>query len=149
MLVFREVSAFSADATALMEELSAVLTALVGHDGATHVRLEEYDAPGGTFLVGYLDGVPACCAGIRQMDESTGELKRVYARANKIGMGQSLLEALEQWAADYGYSRLVLECREANAHAIDFYRRHGYRDCEKYEPYLDQDDAVCLEKVIG
>jgi hypothetical protein len=42
----------------------------------------------------------------------------------------------------------VLECREGNAAAIGFYRRIGYEVCEKYPPYGDEKDAVCMEKPL-
>ena len=43
---------------------------------------------------------------------------------------------------------LVLECREGNTAAIGFYRRIGYAVCEKYPPYGDEKDAVCMEKPL-
>ena len=45
-------------------------------------------------------------------------------------------------------SRLVLECRDSNPHAISFYMRNGYTRCENYPPYEEEDDAVCLEKEL-
>lgn len=58
------------------------------------------------------------------------------------------MAAVEARAAAIGYRRLVLECREGNAAAIRFYRRIGYAVCEKYPPYSDETDAVCMEKPL-
>ena len=58
------------------------------------------------------------------------------------------MAAVEARAAAIGYRRLVLECREGNAAAIGFYRRNGYAVCEKYPPYGDEKDAVCMEKPL-
>ena len=58
------------------------------------------------------------------------------------------MAAVEKRAAAIGYRRLVLECREGNAAAIGFYRRIGYEVCEKYPPYGDEKDAVCMEKPL-
>ena len=82
------------------------------------------------------------------MDETTGEVKRVYARRNQKGFGAALMTALEENAAGAGYRLLVLECREGNAHAIDFYKKEGYVLCDWYPPYGEEADAVCLEKYL-
>ena len=58
------------------------------------------------------------------------------------------MAAVEARAAAIGYRRLVLECREGNAAAIGIYRKIGYAVCEKYQPYGDEKDAVCMEKPL-
>ena len=72
----------------------------------------------------------------------------MFARGNHKGYGAALMAAVEERAAAIGYRRLVLECREGNASAIGFYRRIGYAVCEKYPPYGDEKDAVCMEKQL-
>jgi ribosomal protein S18 acetylase RimI-like enzyme len=56
------------------------------------------------------------------------------------------MKLVEDQARVERYERLVLECREGNAHAIDFYQNLGYVLCAKYPPYEDEADAVCMEK---
>ncbi len=134
------------DARMLLEELNDTLTGILGHNGTAHVCLEDFSHEKAFFLVGYDEGIPVCCAGLRSLDDGTGEIKRVYARKNRKGYGTALMKALEQQAAQTGYSRLVLECREGNPQAIAFYRRNGYVLCDPYPPYDRETDAVCLEK---
>ena len=100
------------------------------------------------YILGYDDDVPVCCAGVRRMDQKTGEVKRVYARPNREGVGARLMKLVEEQARVEGYKRLVLECREGNAHAIDFYKKQGYVICGKYPPYENEADAVCMEKTL-
>ena len=138
----------SPDARMLLEELNDTLIGILGHNGTAHVCLDDFSRRNAFFLVGYDDGVPVCCAGIRQLDAATGELKRVFARKNRKGIGSALLAELEKQAKETGYERLVLECREGNSHAIDFYIREGYSLCAKYPPYENEADAVCLEKAL-
>lgn len=138
----------SPDARMMLEELNETLTGILGHNGTRHVCLDDFSQEGGFFLVGYDEGAPVCCAGVRRLDATTGEVKRVYARKNRKGIGRALMAALEQYAAEAGYRRLVLECREGNPHAIEFYKKTGYRVCEKYPPYGDEEDAVCLDKQL-
>ena len=64
------------------------------------------------------------------------------------GIGTALMKAMEKLAGKTGYRRLVLECREGNPHAIEFYQKNGYRVCENYPPYENEADAVCLDKTL-
>ncbi len=136
------------NARALLEELNETLIGILGHNGTTHVCMDDFSRDGGFFLVGYDGGIPVCCAGVRLLSGRTGEVKRVFARRNHKGYGAALMAAVEERAAAIGYRRLVLECREGNASAIGFYRRIGYAVCEKYPPYCDEKDAVCMEKPL-
>ena len=136
------------NAQALLEELNETLIGILGHNGTAHVRMDDFSRDGGFFLVGYDGGIPVCCAGVRLLSGRTGEVKRVFARRNHKGYGTALMAAVEARAAAIGYRRLVLECREGNAAAIRFYRRIGYAVCEKYPPYGDEKDAVCMEKPL-
>ena len=138
----------SPDAGMLLSELNDTLVGILGHNGTAHVSLSDFSGEKAFFLVGYDDGTPVCCAGVRRMDSATGEVKRVYARKNHKGIGAKLMEAVEEQARSVGYERLVLECREGNGHAIEFYKKVGYTVCDKYPPYWDEADAVCLEKSL-
>ena len=136
------------NAQVLLEELNETLIGILGHNGTAHVCMDDFSRDGGSFLVGFDEGVPVCCAGVRLLSGRTGEVKRVFARSNHKGYGTALMAAVEARAAAIGYRRLVLECRESNTEAIGFYRRIGYAVCEKYPPYGDEKDAVCMEKLL-
>ena len=148
-LTFAITGVDSPDAQILLTELNESLVGMLGHNGTAHVCYDDFCQGKAFFLVGYDGDIPVCCAGVRGIDETTGEIKRVYARKNQKGIGTALMTALEGYARQTGYRRLVLECREGNSHAIAFYRRNGYVNCEKYPPYEEEDDAVCLEKRLG
>ncbi len=148
MTVFREMPISSADAVRMMEELNGVLFRMLGHNGTMHVHLEDFEQPRSVFLIGYEENEPVCCAGIRQVDADTGEVKRVYARRGS-GTGAAMMAQLERWAVRNGYSRLILECRSGNPHAIGFYRRNGYAVCPNFPPYVGVEDAVCMEKMMN
>jgi len=138
----------SPGAQTLLRELNETLTGILGHDGTAHVCLDDFRQDGAFFLVGYDDDVPVCCAGVRRLDRKTGEVKRVYARPNREGFGARLMKLVEEQARLEGYERLVLECREGNAHAIEFYQKQGYVICAKYPPYEEEADAICMEKTV-
>lgn len=148
VLVFKERSVDHPDSIKMMEELNDSLIHIVGHNGTMFVNLSDFSMERAVFIVGYIDDKPVCCAGIREMDQFFGEVKRVYAQINDIGIGSRLMSELDSWARDHGYSGLKLECRRINQHAISFYMRNGYSVCENYEPYIGVEDAVCMEKLL-
>ena len=138
----------SSDAQMLLEELNTTLVGILGHNGQKHVCLDDFRLDRSFFVIGYDGDTPVCCAGVRRFDDTTGEVKRVFARNNHRGYGSKLMAGVETLARECGYRRLILECREGNPRAIDFYQREGYTICEKYPPYKNETDAVCLEKIL-
>lgn len=147
-LEFRIVPTDHPDASMLMEELCARLTRIVGHDGTMFLNLADFAQKRACFVVGYLDGDPICCAGLKKLEPNIGEVRRVYARRNNVGAARKLMAWLEDKARSFEYGTLRLECRKTNPHAIDFYRQVGYSVCPSYGPYVTQPDAVCMEKKI-
>lgn len=144
----KQVDVYGEDAQLLINELSECLMRLLGHRGTKHVNLDDFMEEHSAFFVGYEEGIPMCCAGLVFYAEGVGEIKRVYARKNNSGIAGRLMAEIEKWARHRGYNKLILECREPNKHALEFYRRVGFTPCGKFAPYEDEDDAVCMEKYM-
>ncbi len=66
----------------------------------------ELRPPGGTFIVGYLDGALACCGGIKRWDDTRCEIKKMYVVPELRGRGvaRALLHELERRAGEMGYT---------------------------------------------
>ena len=94
----------------------------------------ELGPPGGTFLVGYLDGRPVCCGGLKQLDARTCEIKKMYVVPDVRGRGiaRVLLHELEDTARrmDYAVARLDTGPRQANARGL--YVSEGYAPIENF-----------------
>lgn len=135
----------------LIDELSHELEIITGNSGRASFREEDMDHPRALFAVCHLQGEPAGCGGIRQMSESTAEVKRLYARTTnrKTGVGSGILRYLEDEAALLGYGQVVLATRRPNEAAVSFYLRKGYDICASYGSYRDMPDAVCLSKALS
>jgi len=80
------------------------------------------------WLVGYDGDRAVCCGGLRRVDDSTTEIKRMFvtAAARGNGHGQALLHALEDAAAEAGAARIVLLTTEALTEARNLYAAAGY-----------------------
>ncbi|MFF2651976.1 GNAT family N-acetyltransferase [Streptomyces sp. NPDC058045] len=108
---------------------------IAGDDGATLLP------PHGQLLVARYGGEPAGTAGVRMLDGTTGELKRVYVleRLRGLGGGSVLLAAAEDAALALGARRLILDTRHDLTEARRMYTRHGYRETPPHndEPYAE------------
>ncbi|MFF8538598.1 GNAT family N-acetyltransferase [Streptomyces sp. SAS_267] len=90
----------------------------------------EFAPPTGVLLVARHDGEPGGTAGVRMLDATTGELSRVFVRADLRGKGAAplLLAAAEAAARGLGARRLVLDTRSDLVEARALYARHGYEE---------------------
>ncbi len=124
-------------AAALIADVQAEYVERYGGPDESPVDPAEFAAPGGTFLVGYLDGVPVACGGVRRVGPGLGELKRMFVRRGYRGRGLSriMLGALEEAARSLGYSRLVLETGSRQPEAVQLYLSSGYEPTEPFGHY--------------
>ncbi|MGW0610049.1 GNAT family N-acetyltransferase [Streptomyces sp. NPDC002788] len=97
--------------------------------------------PRGRLLVARYGGEPAGTAGIRLLDGTTAELKRVFLHESRRGRGGAriLVEAAEDAARALGAGRIVLDTRSDLVEARALYARLGYTETEPYneDPYAE------------
>jgi GNAT superfamily N-acetyltransferase len=84
--------------------------------------------------VAYVDDEPVGCGGVKRLDDSSAELKRIYlaAEARGRGLGRRLLEQLEQHARELGYERLRLDTGDLQPEALGLFRSAGYEQIPDY-----------------
>lgn len=137
------------DAILLMEELSKTLETITGNSGKQSFNPEDVCVSRSIFVVGYDDkGEPIGCGGIRPIDESVAEVKRMYAKIKTNGVGTKILSYLEIEAKNLGYSTLRLETRLINEKAVSFYKKRGYNKINNYGKYINNPEAICFEKAL-
>ncbi len=98
------------------------------------------------------DGERAVATGaLRAIDDTHGELKRMYVDPDYRGSGVAaqLLRTLEADARTRGWDRLVLETGDTMIPAQRFYAREGYTPIEPFGPYRDSGLSRCFEKVLN
>jgi putative acetyltransferase len=102
------------------------------------------------FLVAYDGEEPVACGGLRALDASEGELKRMYVVPGRRGTGVStvILQALEASARDLGWSRILLETGTEQPDAKRFYEREGYERIPNYGHYVDSVISRCYAKTL-
>ncbi|MFH8494844.1 GNAT family N-acetyltransferase [Streptomyces coeruleorubidus] len=101
----------------------------------------ELAPPRGRLLVARYGGEPGGTAGVRLLDGTTAELKRVFLRESMRGKGGAalLVGAAEDAARALGAGRIVLDTRGDLVEARALYTRLGYTETEPHndEPYAE------------
>lgn len=93
---------------------------------------------------------PLGCGGLRRLDDTSGEVKRMYVVPERRGTGvaTALLRALEQQARTLGWTVLRLETGTAQPDAMRFYEREGYQAIESYGPYVGEPFSRCYQRTL-
>jgi GNAT superfamily N-acetyltransferase len=133
MLEFRACPADEQPAAALVQGMREEIAALyegLDLDGPDMPKAGpgELGPPGGTFVVGFEDGVAVCCGGLKRLPDGPCEIKRMFVTADARGRGvaRALLEELERRARELGYSVARLDTGPRQDHARRMYEHAGY-----------------------
>jgi putative acetyltransferase len=100
----------------------------------------DYAPPRGCLLLARLDKETAGCVGVRPVDATTCEIKRLFVRApfRRKGLGRVLADDVISRARNAGYERACLETLPAMKVARALYVALGFRRCAPY------DDNSCV-----
>ncbi|MDE2006517.1 MAG: MarR family transcriptional regulator [Rhodospirillales bacterium] len=124
---------------AYFRELAARFEGGFDPTGALAEAAREMTPPSGWFLIARAGGQAVGCAGLRRIDASMGEVKRMWVapEARGQGLARSLLRRLEALAGEQGMRVLRLDTNRALAEARALYEREGYRAIPRYNdnPY--------------
>lgn len=102
-------------------------------------------------VVAYLEDEAVGCGCFRETGrEGAVEIKRMYVKEEARGRGIAgrILQTFEGWALEEGKEQAILETMVNQPEAISVYKKAGYIEIEKYEPYTDSKDSVCMGKAI-
>jgi GNAT superfamily N-acetyltransferase len=114
---------------AMSEEIGALYPIGLEGPGMPSATPGDLGPPGGTFLLGWRDGVAVCCGGVKRLPDGACEIKRMYVvpAARSQGVARALLGALEDAARQLGYSIARLDTGDKQPHAQALYESEGYR----------------------
>lgn len=122
-------------AQAMREEIAVIYDGLE-LDGEQMPRAgpAELSPPHGAFLVGWHQGHPVCCGGVKRLDPRTCEIKKMYVVPELRGQGvaRQLLHALEHKARALGYSVARLDTGPKQTRAEGLYRAEGYVEVDDF-----------------
>lgn len=95
---------------------------------------EKYGRPGGRLYLAQIDGKTVGCIGLRRMDDSRCEMKRLYVRPRYrgLGVGRMLTEQILADARNIGYRQILLDTFPFLDTAVSMYRRMGFLEIPRY-----------------
>jgi len=102
-------------------------------------------------VVAYEDDEPVGCGAFKRYDDSTVEIKRMYVATDERGkrVGTQILNALETWAVELGFTATILETGHKQVAAVKLYTNNGYEVIPNYDQYAGVDNSVCMKKVLS
>lgn len=100
----------------------------------------RYEPPGGSLLLGFIDGELGGCVASRSLDDEICEMKRLYVREahRGSGLGRMLIGHVVAGARAAGYKRMRLDSWVPRIQkAIGMYRQLGFYEIQPYNenPY--------------
>ncbi len=122
-------------AQAMREEIAIMYDGLeLDGESMPKAGPEELSPPHGAFTVGYLDGRPVCCGGVKRLDDRTCEIKKMFVVPERRGQGlaRALLHALEAEALRLGYETVRLDTGPKQANARGLYESEGYAPIDDF-----------------
>jgi putative acetyltransferase len=95
-----------------------------------------YGPPRGLLLLTYAGDEPIGCVALRDLGQSSAEMKRVYVRPSSraAGAGRALVEAIMASAASLNYRRIRLDTLPSMTRAITLYEELGFVRVDPYGP---------------
>ncbi|MCX6275329.1 MAG: GNAT family N-acetyltransferase [Bacteroidetes bacterium] len=121
-------------------------------DGKDHSFFSQYNKLDSIkhVVVAYFDNLPAGCGAIKQYDDETMEVKRMFVKPEFRGKGvaRAVLTELEKWTAELGYSFCILETGKKQPEAISLYKTSGFELIPNYGQYEKVVTSVCMKKRV-
>jgi len=99
----------------------------------------------------YENDQPAGCGCFKQFEKDAVEVKRMFVADEQRGkgIGAMVLQELERWAAELGYTRMVLEMGNRQPEAAILYHKLGYSIIPNYGQYIGMEEtSICMEKKL-
>jgi uncharacterized protein (DUF952 family)/predicted GNAT family acetyltransferase len=119
---------------AMVQEMDDLYGGRIDVPGMPSAAPADFQRPGGTFLVGVLDGEPVTGGGVKTLEPGVGEIKRMYVvpHARGRGVARRLLTALEDAARRLGHHRVRLDTGPEQPEARYLYESAGYVEIADY-----------------
>lgn len=102
-------------------------------------------------VVAYSGDIPVGCGAIKEYTPDIAEVKRMFVHPDYRGQGiaRLILEELELWAGESGFSKCILETGKRQIEAVGLYQKMNYKVIPNYGQYRGVENSVCMEKQLS
>ena len=99
-------------------------------------------------VVAYDNEIPVGCGAFKEFSKDTMEVKRMYTPPahRRKGIASLVLNELESWANELGFTKCILETGKRQPEAINLYSKKGYIIIPNFGQYENVENSVCFEK---
>lgn len=107
---------------------------LQNYDAELRNLMDKYGVPDGRLYIAKVNKSIAGCIGMKKIDESNCEMKRLYVRPPFRGLklANLLVERIIQDAKDIGYQHMLLDTLPFLTNVIGLYKKYGFYEIESY-----------------
>lgn len=133
----------------LVSGLDELLAVINGRDHEFYNRYNKIDKINFAVVV-YWNDVPAACGAIKEFAPDAMEVKRMFTLDAYRGKGlaTAVLQELENWSKEKGYSKCILETGKQLPDAVRLYEKKGYTRIPNYGQYHCMEKSICFEKIL-
>lgn len=138
----------NADFQSMVKSLDQYLAICDGEDHAFYDQFNQIQAIQHVVVLYIEENVAVACGAFKKFSAYTAEIKRMFTREKDRGNGYAVLvlNELETWARELGYTRCVLETGINQHAALQFYPACGYLRIANFPPYKNVTSSFCYEK---
>jgi putative acetyltransferase len=106
--------------------------------------------PSAKVIVAYHQNQPVACGCFRPVDSTCVEIKRMFTKPamRNQGFAKKVLNALEVWASEESFVRIILETGVRQPEAVAAYTKSGYKMITSYGTYVNNASSICMEKFL-
>jgi putative acetyltransferase len=150
MIVFKRTDGEDPDFQRLVTKLDLELKQMDGPDHSRFAALNKVDNIR-EVIVAYDNDEPIGCGALRQYEEDTMEVKRMFVLPARRGHGvaSAILKGLEAWCMELGFGYCILETSKKQPEAILLYEKNGYQVIPNYGKYEKVLSSVCFRKRLA
>lgn len=149
MVTLKKTSSANEDFLSLVRHLDKELAIRDGADHSFYAQFNKVDLIK-YVVVAYENELAIGCGAIKEYDEITMEVKRMYVLESHRGLGiaSMILDNLESWSLSLGMKNCVLETGIQQPEAIKLYTKNHYQIIPNYGQYQGVSNSVCFQKSL-
>ena len=121
-------------------------------DGDNHSFYDQFNKLDAikNVVVAYENKKPIGCGAFKFHKNKTVEIKRMFVSplGRRKGIASKVLNELELWAKELGYTKCILETGKQQPEAIELYKKSGYAITPNFGFYENVENSVCFEKKL-
>ncbi len=134
----------------LVRQLDADLGIRDGKDHSFYAQFNKIDSIKYA-VVAYDQEKAIGCGAVKQFDEHTMEVKRMFVPPERRGQGIAslVLKELEDWCRELNFQKCILETGKKQPEAIKLYQKNNYRIIPNFAQYIGVENSICFEKILN